>query len=49
MSSEKENLALSLWYLIKTASKQKNKRQSFIYGSKLNYIIYSVQLSVYYV
>ena len=29
MSSEKDNLALSLWYLIKTASKQKTK-DSFI-------------------
>jgi len=25
MSSEKDNLALSLWYLIKTASKQKKQ------------------------
>ena len=49
MSSEKDNLALSLWYSIKTASKRKKKyTESFIYSSKLNYIIYSVQFPIYY-
>jgi len=30
MSSEKDNLALSLWYLIKTASKQKTKDKVYL-------------------
>ena len=31
MSSEKDNLALSLWYLIKTASKQKQAEQKILF------------------
>jgi hypothetical protein len=38
MSSEKDNLALSLWYLIKTASKRKQTKNKILFIAEFLYI-----------